>query len=278
MVDRLLTKKNVSEVIDTIFRFCGQKETVLFCDKIKTLGFKHAFKAGISFGKDDLIIPEDKNTLLEKTQSKVQEYENQYQDGLITQGEKYNKVVDAWSKCSDLVAAAMMAKAGKKVLVLESREEIGGLASTHEFAPGFKCNTINDTIKWVDPRIVKELEIQSKDLELIDIDIKRIALGEKENKHIVFHKDPLLTCDSIADHSSEDSKKWIDFTTHIEKLTRFLEKLYQLTPPSLPNFGLFDALSMRSLLGPLMGQGPQGLVDLARTCLLYTSPSPRDRT
>ncbi len=53
-----MTKKNVSEVIDTIFRYCGQKETVIFCDRIKTLGFKHAFKAGISFGKDDLVIPE----------------------------------------------------------------------------------------------------------------------------------------------------------------------------------------------------------------------------
>jgi DNA-directed RNA polymerase subunit beta' len=69
-VDRLLTKKNVSEVIDTIFRFCGQKETVLFCDKIKTLGFKHAFKAGISFGKDDLIIPKTKQRLINETKKK----------------------------------------------------------------------------------------------------------------------------------------------------------------------------------------------------------------
>ena len=64
LIDRLLTKKNVSEVIDTIFRFCGQKETVIFCDRIKTLGFKHAFKAGISFGKDDLIIPKTKENLI----------------------------------------------------------------------------------------------------------------------------------------------------------------------------------------------------------------------
>ena len=91
-----------------MFRFCGQKTTVIFCDKLKDLGFKHAFKAGISFGKDDLIIPEDKNLLLEKTQNKVQEYENQYQDGLITQGEKYNKVVDAWSDCTNQVAAKML--------------------------------------------------------------------------------------------------------------------------------------------------------------------------
>ena len=169
------------------------------------------------------------------------------------------------SGINSLVAASIIAKTGKKVLILESREKIGGLASTNEFAPGFRCNAIYDTLKWIDPRIIKELQIQSQGLELIEMDIKRIALGEKENTHTVFHKDPLLTCDSIADHSSEDSKKWMDFTTHIEKLTKFLEKLYQLTPPSLPDIGLLDALSMRSLLGPLIGQGPQGLVDLART-------------
>jgi DNA-directed RNA polymerase subunit beta' len=108
IVDRLLTKKNVSEVIDTIFRFCGQKETVIFCDRIKSLGFKHAFKAGISFGKDDLIIPKTKENLINQTKKQIEEYEKQYSDGLITRGEKYNKVVDVWSKCTDTVANEMM--------------------------------------------------------------------------------------------------------------------------------------------------------------------------
>ncbi|MDC0977124.1 DNA-directed RNA polymerase subunit beta', partial [Pelagibacteraceae bacterium] len=108
LIDRLLTKKNVSEVIDTIFRFCGQKETVIFCDRIKTLGFKHAFRAGISFGKDDLIIPKTKINLINQTKKQIEEYEKQYSDGLITRGEKYNKVVDIWSKCTDTVANEMM--------------------------------------------------------------------------------------------------------------------------------------------------------------------------
>ena len=108
IINRLLTKKNVSEIIDTIFRFCGQKETVIFCDRIKTLGFKHAFKAGISFGKDDLLIPETKVNLIANTKKKIEEYEKQYSDGLITRGEKYNKVVDIWSKCTDTVANEMM--------------------------------------------------------------------------------------------------------------------------------------------------------------------------
>ncbi len=108
MINKVLTKKEVSNIIDTVYRFCGQKETVLFADHIMQIGFKYAAIAGISFGKDDLIIPTDKDTLLNATQLKVQEYENQYQDGLITQGEKYNKVVDAWSECTNKVADKML--------------------------------------------------------------------------------------------------------------------------------------------------------------------------
>ncbi len=108
LIDRLLPKKIVSEIIDQVFRFCGQKSTVIFCDKLKDLGFKHAFKAGISFGKDDLVIPENKQQLIEETKKLITDYENQYTEGLITRGEKYNKVVDAWSKCTDRVAAEMM--------------------------------------------------------------------------------------------------------------------------------------------------------------------------
>ncbi len=108
MMNKILTKKEVSNIIDSVYRFCGQKETVLFADHIMQIGFKYAAIAGISFGKDDLIIPSDKNDLLNTTQLKVQEYEDQYQDGLITQGEKYNKVVDAWSECTNKVADKML--------------------------------------------------------------------------------------------------------------------------------------------------------------------------
>ena len=108
LIDRLLPKKVVSEIIDHVFRFCGQKSTVIFCDKLKDLGFKHAFMAGISFGKDDLVIPENKQQLINETKKLISDYENQYSEGLITRGEKYNKVVDAWSKCTDRVASEMM--------------------------------------------------------------------------------------------------------------------------------------------------------------------------
>ncbi|UYY59597.1 DNA-directed RNA polymerase subunit beta' [Sphingomonas sp. S2-65] len=107
-VNRLLTKKDVGDVIDEVYRHTGQKETVLFADAIMALGFRHAFKAGISFGKDDMIIPASKDATVDETKALVKDFEQQYQDGLITQQEKYNKVIDAWSRCGDQVANAMM--------------------------------------------------------------------------------------------------------------------------------------------------------------------------
>jgi len=108
VVNRLMTKKEIGDVIDQVYRHTGQKDTVLFADAIMSLGFRHAFKAGISFGKDDMIIPDSKVEMVEQTKALVADYEQQYQDGLITQQEKYNKVIDAWSRCGDQVAAAMM--------------------------------------------------------------------------------------------------------------------------------------------------------------------------
>ncbi|WP_264212168.1 DNA-directed RNA polymerase subunit beta' [Leisingera thetidis] len=108
LVNRLLRKKEVQQVIDTVYRYCGQKESVIFCDQIMTMGFREAFKAGISFGKDDMVIPDTKWTIVDETRDQVKDFEQQYMDGLITQGEKYNKVVDAWSKCNDKVTEAMM--------------------------------------------------------------------------------------------------------------------------------------------------------------------------
>ncbi|QCB56298.1 DNA-directed RNA polymerase subunit beta' [Sphingopyxis sp. PAMC25046] len=108
VVNRLLTKKEIGDVIDQVYRHTGQKETVLFADAIMALGFRNAFKAGISFGKDDMIIPASKEGMVDETRALVKDFEQQYQDGLITQQEKYNKAIDAWSQCGDKVANAMM--------------------------------------------------------------------------------------------------------------------------------------------------------------------------
>ena len=108
LVNRLLRKKEVQQVIDTVYRYCGQKESVIFCDQIMGMGFREAFMAGISFGKDDMVVPDTKWALVDETRDQVKEFEQQYMDGLITQGEKYNKVIDAWSKANDKVTDAMM--------------------------------------------------------------------------------------------------------------------------------------------------------------------------
>ena len=112
LVNQLLSKKAITHVIDVIYRHCGQKETVLFADHLMQLGFRFSTQAGISFGKDDMVIPAAKAEVVTRTQNLVKEYEQQYSDGLITQGEKYNKVIDAWSQSTDQVADMMMAGIG----------------------------------------------------------------------------------------------------------------------------------------------------------------------
>jgi DNA-directed RNA polymerase subunit beta' len=122
IINRLLTKKEIGDVIDQVYRHTGQKDTVLFADAIMGLGFRHAFKAGISFGKDDMIIPASKDGMVEETKALVADYEQQYQDGLITQQEKYNKVIDAWSRCGDQVADAMMDEIKARPIDKDGRE------------------------------------------------------------------------------------------------------------------------------------------------------------
>ena len=108
LVNKLMTKKQVSDVIDHVYRHCGQKDTVIFCDRLMALGFGQACNAGISFGIADLTTPELKEKYVNEAEAEVKTFEQQYLDGLITQGEKYNKVVDVWSRCSDAVADEMM--------------------------------------------------------------------------------------------------------------------------------------------------------------------------
>ncbi len=114
LVNCVLKKKEISNLIDTVYRHCGQKETVIFSDRLMTLGFTQACKAGISFGKDDMIIPADKQKLIQGTHTLAKEYEEQYNEGLLTRQEKYNKVVDAWSQCTDQVTEAMMGEMEKE--------------------------------------------------------------------------------------------------------------------------------------------------------------------
>lgn len=108
LVNREMTNKNISTAIDFVYRYCGQKATVIFADRLMEFGFKYACSSGISFGMDDMVVPKEKSKFIDDTSELVNEFEQQYQEGLITYGEKFNKVVDAWTACTDKVASKMM--------------------------------------------------------------------------------------------------------------------------------------------------------------------------
>lgn len=113
LLNRQMNKKTISSSIDSVYRYCGQKATVIFADKLMQLGFKYACQSGISFGMDDMLVPDSKTRHIDGALEHVKEFEKQYSDGLITYGEKYNKVIDAWSACTDKVAADMMENISK---------------------------------------------------------------------------------------------------------------------------------------------------------------------
>ena len=108
LINKPMTKKDISSVIDSVYRHCGQKATVIFADKLMELGFKYACLSGISFGVEDMVVPHTKQQHIDHTTTEVKEFEIQYSEGLITYGEKYNKVIDAWTRCTDKVAGDMM--------------------------------------------------------------------------------------------------------------------------------------------------------------------------
>jgi DNA-directed RNA polymerase subunit beta' len=108
--NKAMDKKSLANLVDQCFRLAGNKETVLLADKLMQLGFRFATKAGISICVDDLHIPPSKQTLIEKTQGEVKKIQDQYSEGLITDGERYNKVVDIWAQTADQVAREMMSR------------------------------------------------------------------------------------------------------------------------------------------------------------------------
>ena len=114
LVNKTMDKKSISGAIDNCYRILGLKATVIFADQLMYMGYEYATKSGVSFCLDDMIIPDAKNKILSDAESEVKEIEMQYQSGLVTRGERYNKVVDIWSKTNDQVAKAMMNKLGKE--------------------------------------------------------------------------------------------------------------------------------------------------------------------
>ncbi|MDH5216242.1 MAG: DNA-directed RNA polymerase subunit beta' [Gammaproteobacteria bacterium] len=124
MINRSLTKKAISNLINQCYRRLGLKATVLFADKLMYTGFSYATRSGVSFGSEDMVIPEVKQTILGKAEEEVKEIEHQYSSGLVTNGERYNKVVDIWSHTNDQVAKAMMEKLGTEPVTDRDGNEV----------------------------------------------------------------------------------------------------------------------------------------------------------
>ena len=117
LVNKVLNKKAISRLINACYRSVGLKDTVIFADQLMYTGFYYVMRSGSSIGFEDLVIPEQKSTILGKAEEEVKEIENQYASGLVTNGERYNKVVDIWSRTNDQVAKAMMDKLGVEEVV-----------------------------------------------------------------------------------------------------------------------------------------------------------------
>ena len=108
MVNQNMVKKAISKVINQCYRMVGLKATVIFADQLMYTGYEYSTRSGASIGVNDFVIPEEKVALIDRADAEVKEIENQYAAGLVTQGEKYNKVIDIWSRANDLVSKAMM--------------------------------------------------------------------------------------------------------------------------------------------------------------------------
>jgi DNA-directed RNA polymerase subunit beta' len=114
-VNKVMDKKQLGNLIDTCYRMCGEKETVLLADRIRTLGYNNATRAGISISIKHMLIPQKKHEFLDSATKEVQEIENQYLEGLITDGERYNKVIDIWADVTEKVAGEMMGEIASEV-------------------------------------------------------------------------------------------------------------------------------------------------------------------
>jgi len=124
VLNKALKKKEISKLINISFRKCGLKETVVFADKLLQNGFRLATKAGISIAIDDMLVPAQKHDIIERSEKEVKEIEQQYVSGLVTAGERYNKVVDIWGKAGDEVSKVMMAQLAKEKVVDRNGKEV----------------------------------------------------------------------------------------------------------------------------------------------------------
>ncbi|WP_439589066.1 DNA-directed RNA polymerase subunit beta' [Hydrogenophaga sp.] len=124
VLNKALKKKEISRLINTSFRKCGLKETVVFADKLLQNGFRLATRAGISIAVDDMLVPKEKPAIIDRAENEVKEIAQQYASGLVTAGERYNKVVDIWGKAGDEISKVMMAQLAKQKVTDRSGKEV----------------------------------------------------------------------------------------------------------------------------------------------------------
>ena len=124
LMNKTLNKKAISRMFDSCYRIIGLKESVIFADRLMYMGFQHATKAGVSIGVEDMVVPDEKESIINEAETQVNEIAEQYASGLVTTGERYNKTVDIWSHTNDQVAKAMMEKLGNEVVKNRSGEEV----------------------------------------------------------------------------------------------------------------------------------------------------------
>src|SRR5690606_15584835 len=124
VLDKPLKKKEISKLINASFRKCGLKETVVFADRLLQNGFRLATRAGISIAVDDMLVPKEKSGVIERAEAEVKEIAQQYASGLVTAGERYNKVVDIWGKAGDEISKVMMAQLAKQKTTDRSGKEV----------------------------------------------------------------------------------------------------------------------------------------------------------
>jgi DNA-directed RNA polymerase subunit beta' len=137
LINTTMTKKEIRKLIAQSYRKCGIKSTVIFADQLKNLGYKYATQAGLSICIKDMVIPQRKAEILAQSKAEVVLVEEQYQEGLITEGEKYNKVVDIWAKATDETAAEMMAEMAREVVTVEEKDEKGQVVVHQEEVASF---------------------------------------------------------------------------------------------------------------------------------------------
>jgi DNA-directed RNA polymerase subunit beta' len=133
LINRAMTKKAISKVLDNCYRNFGLKETVIFADHLMYTGFKYATRAGASIGIEDMEIPDDKASIIEQADNEVREIESQFRSGLVTNGERYNKVIDIWSRTNEMVAKSMMSK----IATEEVTDKKGNVVRQDSFNPIF---------------------------------------------------------------------------------------------------------------------------------------------